>query len=72
MKQKDLRKTVIEWAKSVGEREAHTRLVNRMISPSTTEKLIAGRYPSEPNDLYRSILLEEMAKDGFTLAGKAS
>ena len=72
MKKSDLQKMVETWAKKIGEREALVRLLERKVSQSTADKLIRGVYLSEPGDLIRSILIEELEKDGFTLAGEAS
>jgi len=70
MANKDLKTTVIKWAKKIGKHVAYSRLVLREVSPSTTDKLIAGRYVSEPETWVRDVLLDEMAKDGFSLAGE--
>jgi len=61
-------KIVRKWALKIGTHEARKRLVLRDISPTTAEKMVTGTYPSTPTPLTARILLEETAKDGFTLA----
>jgi hypothetical protein len=72
MKRTKLTALVAEWAKQVGKSEALTRLIQKNISSSMAEKLVAGRYSSEPIATIRMILLKEMARDGFVLQDEAS
>lgn len=55
------------WANKIGYEKALGRLVSRRVSTRAAERLCAGEYPSEPKSL-RTVLLDEMAKDGFTLS----
>lgn len=69
MNGKRLHRTALRWAEKISRSEALARLIARKFSPSLAEKLISGRYDSELSDLYSSILIEEMAKDGIVLEG---
>lgn len=71
MKRAELKATIVEWANAIGANEALARLVRQKISPSMAEKLIRGRYPSEPIEIVRDVLLRELAKDGFVLTDEA-
>lgn len=66
----DLKSMVLLWAEHVGPHKAHARLVNCKLSSSLVQKLISGKYKSQPNALVSSVLRREMAKDGFRLAGE--
>lgn len=55
------------WVEKVGRKDALRRLVIQEVPPVTADKIISGRYSSTPRDLLAKVLLEEMAKDGFTL-----
>lgn len=65
-------KLVKTWAEKIGHTEAIKRLVARNVAVSTADKLCAGRYESTPRDLLAQVLVEEMAKDGVSLADEAS
>lgn len=56
-----------EWADQIGYKRAVGRLVSREVSTRAAELICSGEYPSEPKAL-RRVLIEEMRKDGFTLA----
>lgn len=59
------------WVRKVGADVATGRLIARGMSARAAERLCDGTYPYEPKSL-RTILLDEMSKDGITLASEAS
>lgn len=61
-------KAVNLWSKKIGRKEAKKRLVARDVQAVTADKLCRGKYDSDPREWLAEILLEEMAKDGFTFA----
>jgi hypothetical protein len=61
-------KLVRPWVQKIGRSEAKKRLSDRKISLATADKIVRNDYPSTPGELITEILLEEMAKDGFSLA----
>lgn len=66
-------KMIRRWAAKIGNKKAIKRLHDAKLGYSTASQMVAGTYTRTPNDLTASVLLKEMAKDGFTLAGdKAS
>lgn len=67
MTSENLKKAVEKWAQKIGHKEAGKRLVNADISVSIAQKLITGRYVSQLSFEKAQAILEEMAKDGFSL-----
>lgn len=67
----DIKEAVEAWAKQIGTKRATGRLISRGVSARAAEQLCAGTYESEPKSL-RTVLLDELAKDGFALQGEAS
>lgn len=65
----ELKKTVRNWAKQIGPREAARKLMAEGVSPRAAEGLCRGVYPSEPKAI-RDKLISAMLKDGFSLAGE--
>lgn len=72
MSSEDLKKTVLEWANHIGQREAIKRLINADISLAVTQKLVVGNYVHELSFDKATAIISEMEKDGFSLAGEAS
>jgi hypothetical protein len=72
-KEKQIARLRKAWVQKVGANVAVARLISGGLSISTAEKICADRYPSTLRDKLCEVLLAEMAKDGFELAGmKAS
>ena len=67
-----IRDLIVQWAKKIGANEAKARIVRRGISGSAADKLIAGTYGFEPRGGNATVIIEEMAKDGFRLTNEAS
>lgn len=63
-----IREMVPKWAGKIGENNAKAKLVKRGIAGNSADKLVAGTYPNEPRGAYAAAIIEEMAKDGFSLA----
>lgn len=72
----ELKKTLklaCEWSEQIGSKEASERLVGKQgVSIAVADKICNQRYRSTPREKLAKKLLKEMAKDGFTLDGKAS
>lgn len=66
----DLNQAVKKWAAKIGPEAVTIRLITRGVNVSVADKLATGRYPSKPRNLLAKVLIEEMAKDGFELAGE--
>jgi hypothetical protein len=64
-----IKQLVVRWKDAIGFRAAKIRLLSARVGDSTADQLLRGNYGPEPGDMLRGILLDEMAKDGFTLAG---
>jgi hypothetical protein len=58
------------WVTKIGRSEATARLIQRGFSVSTADKICADKYGAELRTIYAAALLDEMAKDGFKLAGE--
>lgn len=68
----NLKDTVKAWADHLGVEVAIGRLVTRRVSTRAAEMLCKGEYGPEPKSL-RTVLIDEMSKDGFVAKdGKAS
>ncbi len=66
-------KLVKAWVGKIGNKQALRRLVIQGVSPVTSDKIVHGRYPSNPRDLLAKVLLKEAAKDGiYPVEGEAS
>lgn len=65
-------KLIPVWVSKVGNRQAIARLILRGMSASSAEKICSDRYPSPIKGLVLETIIEEMAKDGFTLPDEAS
>jgi len=64
-----IKQLVVRWKESIGFRQAKIRLLTARVGDTTADLLLRGKYAPEPGNMLRGILLDEMAKDGFTLAG---
>jgi hypothetical protein len=58
------------WVKAVGREQALAGLIANGISPRTAENLVDDKYDREPQRRIFKALVDAMAKDGFSLAGK--
>jgi hypothetical protein len=65
--ERDLKSSVVQWAKTIGEKQAFIRLVSRGVSATAAQLIIKNRYVSTPKQIFASILLEEIQKDGFLI-----
>lgn len=56
-----------KWVAAVGPLEAKSRLARRGLGMSTIDQMVSDNYAHDPRGTNRVVILEEMAKDGFTL-----
>lgn len=64
----EFKKKVFEWAKAIGRENVIGRMVGeKKYNSRTIERLCDNTYSSSPRGPLRQALIDEMAKDGFTL-----
>jgi len=66
------KKAVQEWARKIGSHRAKARLIERRLSTSMVERIVKGAYDHELQGGNLTVLIEELATDGFQLADEAS
>lgn len=68
MKRVISRELIREWAEGLGRAEATARVLDCLkCGPSKAEKIVAGRYPSEPSPLERKALAKLLGVEESTL-----
>lgn len=72
MKKQKLNKLAVKWAEKIGRNKALSRLIEKNFSASLADKIISDRYSSELHDMYASVLIQEMKKDGISLTDEVA